>query len=311
MPNIITSMSLSKDLITSISSDSLDMLSEYAEIAIDSTMESGLIQDIPILGSLVRLTKIGSTIKDYLFANKLKYFLLSTNSVSTEERIKFLDKYYSKEEKSEVLGEKLINLLDKIDSNKKATMAGKVFNLFLLEEISYIEFSDLLYAIENFKLHYQDDFVDTYLSINMNYTCREEVLEHFFICGLTFSNNERKMRMNSGNALEPKFSKEGLTGIGKLFLLKVLDIELDKRVKEFKQTILDFQPRKPLDNSKWRFIRTITRAQFEKYIEKETIYTIFDFSFHRNIIWVGGKNRYGGILPNDNNTYSLYKRISN
>jgi hypothetical protein len=292
-------------LIKSIGSDSLDILSDYSEIVLDATIESGVLKDIPIFGSLIKFSKIGLTIKDYLFVNKLKSFLSSVNKISSKERMKFIKSNFSEKAKASDLGEKLINTLDKIDSTNKAFLVGKSFNLYLLNKIDKIEFYDLIYTIENFKIHYSEIFIETCLSIENSKT-KDEIIDHFFTCGLLYSEKNRRMFIYSEN--EPRYSNDRLTDLGKLFLEDILEYDKVNLLQQFRKKILGIECTNSI-KPEWIFVKKITKNKLKTVLELETLNSILNYRVYGSFVTNHKNNKYNIIIKNSDDSFSLYKRI--
>jgi len=52
-----------------------DSTAALAEVVLDSTLDSGVLKDIPIIGTALALTRATLVIRDRLFLNKLLHFL--------------------------------------------------------------------------------------------------------------------------------------------------------------------------------------------------------------------------------------------
>ncbi len=294
------------EIIKSIGSDSLEILSDGAELILDSTIDSEILKDIPIFGSLFKLAKIGLTIRDRLFINKLNSFFVSIKSIKHEERQKFVRKYLKDPKRTHDLGEKLISTLDKIDSNKKATMVGKAFSLFLQGKIEAIDFYDLTYTIENFKLHYSDILIETCLNIEKYPTERPEIVDHFLTCGLLFSKNEKQIYIYQKD--EVQYSNERITDIGKLFMGSILDFDKDKLKKKYIRKILHMSPITENGIRGWTFVKTIPFKEFKSTVEKMTLKEILEFSFHYSQTTFYKNEEAFRITKNEKgDLFSLYK----
>src|SRR5262245_61944564 len=104
----MSSESLDLSLIESIkSSDLKDIAVDLSEIGLDSLLEDGLLKDIPVFGSLVKLYKTGQTIRDALFAKKLLLFLQGISKVSPEQRRATIEKLNASEDFQKQVGENL------------------------------------------------------------------------------------------------------------------------------------------------------------------------------------------------------------
>lgn len=101
----------------------LDVLSQI----VDSS------QDIPILGPILKLGKLGLNYLDFLFIKKLGMFLEQSESVSEEERQKFLDKLNPNDNKR--ISSFLLHLLYTSEEDEKAKIMGMIYRARLLNEI--------------------------------------------------------------------------------------------------------------------------------------------------------------------------------
>ena len=266
-------------LIQSIGSNSLDIVSDTAEVSLDAILDEGLLQDIPVFGSIVKLTKIGLTVRDHLFINKLRIFLKHINSIDSQTRQLFLDKHFKDEKSSINLGEKLINTIDKIDSNQKAHFIAKAFKLFMLEEIDSIQFYDLLYTIENFKLHYSKFFIDTCLNIEELKKDRQDIVDHFFVTGLFLENNDK--RLYTYNLGEKIYSNNRITQTGMIFLEEILDYDRDGLRKSFVNkimalTYMDFSQTKSQE------IHRMNEIDFHQLINNKTLNELLTMQYSGN-----------------------------
>lgn len=81
--------------------------------------------DIPFIGSLVKLTKIGFGIRDYLFFEKVCKFLDSTMDISDNEIDEFINELSP--EKKEKIAFFLVNTLSLSDESEKAEIIGLIY----------------------------------------------------------------------------------------------------------------------------------------------------------------------------------------
>ena len=149
-PNI--NDSLTKTL---AASDLSSIANELTELSVDALLGEGVLRDLPIVGSLVAIWKTGATVRDALFVRKLTAFLAQMNEIPSEQRSRMLE-VLQNESKSENVGEKLLGLLDRIETSANSKFAGRAFRLFVDETITPEEFWRVAYIIERLPLH---DFV--------------------------------------------------------------------------------------------------------------------------------------------------------
>src|SRR5437868_2905408 len=62
-----------------VTSQSLELFTEIAEVVIDSLMQDGLLKDIPFLSLAVKVANIGKTVTDRIFLTKIKKLINNTN----------------------------------------------------------------------------------------------------------------------------------------------------------------------------------------------------------------------------------------
>lgn len=121
-------------------SDLKDVGVDLAEDLIDSTIQDGVLKDIPILGSLVGLGKTAARVKDVLFLKKVLYFINEVKDIPFTEREKVISEIDNSEKYRLKIGEKLLYILDKADDHEKTLLVGKLFRAFLKQEVNYDTF---------------------------------------------------------------------------------------------------------------------------------------------------------------------------
>lgn len=88
-----------------LSSDYTNISKDMLEIGLDSILDNGLLKDIPTVGTLISLTKIGANIKDRLLIKKLIYFLYETQGIPETDRKKIIEKINKSDEYKTKVGE--------------------------------------------------------------------------------------------------------------------------------------------------------------------------------------------------------------
>jgi hypothetical protein len=140
---------LETSLVTTLQSDeAVSIASDLAEVAIDAALDDGVLKDIPIVGSLVSLTKIGFTVRDRLFVAKLLKFLSGLHELKPDERKSMVDKLESDADYGRRVGEHLIEIIERIDSHRKPYMTAKVFAAYVGGTINASLLHRLNFAIE-------------------------------------------------------------------------------------------------------------------------------------------------------------------
>ncbi len=169
---------LSKALKETISLSNLgDIGVEIAEVTIDSILKEGVLKDFPIIGALVGIWKTGVTIKDYLFLKKLLLFLNESSSLSEEIRKTLIENLEDESYQSEA-GEKLISIIDKLETASKSKMLGKSIALFGNGNISKDEFWRVSYIIEKLPM---SDIMALRNWIDLDLNKIESVRKHLYL----------------------------------------------------------------------------------------------------------------------------------
>lgn len=90
-------------------------------------------QDIPVLGPILKLGKLGLNYIDFLFIKKLGMFLEQSENVNEEEKQKFLDRLNPDDNKR--ISSFLTHLLYTSEEEEKAKIMGIIYKARLLNEI--------------------------------------------------------------------------------------------------------------------------------------------------------------------------------
>jgi len=64
-----------------------NIVSDFAELSVDSILQEGVLKDIPIVSTLISLTKVGISINDKLFLKKILYFINNIKDVPVEWKV--------------------------------------------------------------------------------------------------------------------------------------------------------------------------------------------------------------------------------
>lgn len=141
---------LSDEIIVEITKDSIELSSEYLDIALGAFLEDTQLEKIPIVGTLVKIQSITKNIKSAFFFKKLTHFLIYMKDISYFDRVKFLNKYmedadYTQQE----IGEKLLLTIDMLDEFAKVKYYVNFIKMYALkDEIDYYTFMRLCYILE-------------------------------------------------------------------------------------------------------------------------------------------------------------------
>jgi len=133
---------LQNKIIETIKTEEIQNISaDIIETIIDSTIENGLIKDLPIIGSIVGLSKGIISIQDRLFTKKLLKFLLQLKSIPEFQRRKQIEKIEKSSKNRIKVGEKILYIIQDCNDHIKAEFVGLLFAAYLQEEIDYESFN--------------------------------------------------------------------------------------------------------------------------------------------------------------------------
>lgn len=121
---------------------------EFLELGIDTLLESGALKDIPLVNTVVGILGAASSVRDQLLANKLLRFISQLSKIPQEERIAMVKKLNEDDKFFGRAGAALIEILDRMESEKKPEYAAKFFAAYARNEISFEELRRILVALE-------------------------------------------------------------------------------------------------------------------------------------------------------------------
>lgn len=131
----------SKSLEFSIQSGDLGQLSgDISEAVIDSILKDGLLKEIPIIGTVVGLFKVGISFRDRNYLKKIYKFLFELKDISQKDREEFSKSISASSKKVNDFFEKLLYLIDRLDDIEKAEIVGKLFSSLIKEKIKVDDF---------------------------------------------------------------------------------------------------------------------------------------------------------------------------
>lgn len=139
-----------KKMLVSIgSSHAKSLIEKLGEVAVDQVISEAAVRDIPIIGTALSLIKAGNDIKAYLFAKKILGFLTSVDSVSQEDREKFVSDLESSDPDTlKKIGQDILFAIEDVDSVEKSEMLGRLYVNLILGNVDSYLFTDLCHALK-------------------------------------------------------------------------------------------------------------------------------------------------------------------
>lgn len=125
------------------------VLVEYGEAILDSKLEENVLRDVPVLGSVVSVCRVGLGIRERLFGHKLARMVLQLQDITDQERSEFATLLDQDVKFRDRVLSHLILLVDRLNDIEKATLLGNACRALVLKEISFEQFSRLAEAIDH------------------------------------------------------------------------------------------------------------------------------------------------------------------
>jgi hypothetical protein len=161
-----------------------DAIFDFAEVALDHNLAEGVLKDVPIIGTLVKLAKMGQSVSEGIFIRKLGRFLSDLNSVSIEDREHLLEQYPEGSAEEQVLGENLLLALERLDDIKKPAILARFFSAYIGSRIDYVTFTRLARALEKFNMELLPNLRWYYTRSEPVVETPEEIVHELSLAGL-------------------------------------------------------------------------------------------------------------------------------
>jgi hypothetical protein len=178
-----------------------DLVSDYAELGLDSILDDGLVKDIPILRTFVSIAKAGKHIRDILYVKKIACFLKQVGQTTQKQRDDFIEKHCKDQRRFE---EAVFLILEQVDNINKSTLIGKIFKACILGMISYQDALSLSCIVN--KALWQD--IENMLQDNFT----EEMSMRLCNCGLLNLGLMRSRHIDE--TMEPFVTEEKIDALG-------------------------------------------------------------------------------------------------
>ena len=121
---------------------------DVSEVGIDLLFDGGILRDVPIVGTLVSLTKFGANVRDRLFLKKILTFLSQLKDIPVEQRKKMVNDIDDSKKFRVKVGEKLLYIIDTSNDYEASELIGTLFKAYLEEKITYANFLKASSVIE-------------------------------------------------------------------------------------------------------------------------------------------------------------------
>lgn len=141
-----------------------NLLSDNAEVLIDSLIDNEVLKEIPILGTSINAVKAYRNIRDNAYLNKVKTFIDKIGQINESQRKRLIEESKKDEKRRAKFGESLFTTIEQSESLTKIEYLAVVFEAFLNLEIND---EDLRYICFGIKNSYIDDLIKIVESENI------------------------------------------------------------------------------------------------------------------------------------------------
>jgi hypothetical protein len=125
-----------------------DLAAEVGQSAIEVITSADIFEHLPFVKDLIAAANLVASIRDMLLMRKIETFLRRLAYIPQEDRIDMIRRLEDDPSYTESVGEHLVELLDRLEGQRKAAMAGDAFAAFARKEIDLKMLRRLLNAID-------------------------------------------------------------------------------------------------------------------------------------------------------------------
>jgi hypothetical protein len=201
-----------------MNNDTLSIIENYGEYTLDKFLNEGALRDLPIVGPAFSVIKIGKSIQDRIFMEKLRGFIDNVNE-NRKWREKFLDV-----DECYKISKKLVYIIDSTDDDEKIKLIAILFNYYVAGEMDKDEFLYLSSIVS--KSYYK--FLKSLKSINdIRFSNDGEkydssVISHLYSLGLFDYSGSTMTQMKEGKVVKLGSVIYNLNGYGSI-LKQIID----------------------------------------------------------------------------------------
>ncbi|SQI42059.1 Uncharacterised protein [Leminorella richardii] len=114
-------------LVSALKSDEVvELGKEYAELGVDSLIESNILESIPFVNTVVGLYKTTNSVRDQLFSEKVIRFLTHFSDLSDAERSNMTERLNEDDKFAGKAGARLIEIIDRMERADKPEVAAEI-----------------------------------------------------------------------------------------------------------------------------------------------------------------------------------------
>jgi len=199
----------------------LNLASGLGEVAIDSTIDTELFKDIPIIGSAISLIKIGKSLSDELLLIKIKHFLNQLDIKTPDEIDEFKEKYLKNTDYNRIGSKLLLEINQSTEAKRLEWLANALIAHVdgVIPQHEYLRITEMIKSIGLADVDYLELFREKETVIVSEF----DLLDPFFFEQLVYKGFIQHSAFDEGDARSNSSSTEyRLTYPGNLFLQFIL-----------------------------------------------------------------------------------------
>jgi len=148
----------------------VDTAKDFAEIGLDAIISDASIKEIPVIGTIISIFKIGKSIKERHFIRKLLIFLqdFKRGTHNDNERMQLMLKLNESNRFKNKVMDNVVSFIDRFDHEIKSSILAHLLIAYLSENISWSDFIDFEASVDRMYL------TDIMVLINLSEDVDEE-----------------------------------------------------------------------------------------------------------------------------------------
>lgn len=140
--------------------DEKSLVIDNAEAGLDVLLHDGLLKEIPYLKTIYTLSHTLVTLRDRLFAAKIRRFVARAAEMTNDEKQRLAAEIEKEPKRKAALTEIVLLSIERTDRLKKAEILAVLFRAVVRGEISDLEFDQLAHAVNQADLHFLFEFLN-------------------------------------------------------------------------------------------------------------------------------------------------------
>lgn len=140
-----------KKLSSELIEPSIDLAIDYSELALDTIFDEGVLEEIPIIKTIVSTYKIGNSIKERHFAKKIALFLQEfySNEIDENRLTKFRENFAQDEKYRNKVMEQISIYNDRFIDNQKSKILANLFASYIEDKMDWNYYLELAHCLNS------------------------------------------------------------------------------------------------------------------------------------------------------------------